>query len=234
MAYVCVFVQLIAFQVFHGLADMHAMRFMHRDVKPHNILIDFRESAWEDCHARGLPVPSKPRIPRVVLADLGLARSFADVDAAEARQKTNEVVTLWYRAPEVVLGSVAYGPAIDVWSLGCVLGELARCIPDGCPPLQSTSPTVRPSRNETYERLRLWTGSEDYGQLIRVFAYVRLLLCVGEGGVSRGSQTCQPCIGTVDACTDSAGRPPRSPGPEQWRCRRFRGTTRGPSSRSAR
>jgi serine/threonine protein kinase len=39
------------------------------------------------------------------------------------------VVTLWYRAPELLLGTEAYGPAIDCWALGCILGELLRGAP---------------------------------------------------------------------------------------------------------
>lgn len=56
------------------------------------------------------------------LADFGLARLYN----AEDRQRpyTNKVITLWYRPPELLLGEERYGPAIDVWSCGCILGEL--------------------------------------------------------------------------------------------------------------
>jgi serine/threonine protein kinase len=58
----------------------------------------------------------------VKLADFGLARLYS----AEDRQRpyTNKVITLWYRPPELLLGEERYGPAIDVWSCGCILGEL--------------------------------------------------------------------------------------------------------------
>lgn len=58
----------------------------------------------------------------VKLADFGLARLYN----AEDRQRpyTNKVITLWYRPPELLLGEERYGPAIDVWSCGCILGEL--------------------------------------------------------------------------------------------------------------
>jgi cell division cycle 2-like len=59
----------------------------------------------------------------IKLADFGMARQFSDPPPANL---TRLVVTLWYRAPELLLGAETYGPAVDVWSLGCVLGELAR------------------------------------------------------------------------------------------------------------
>ena len=54
------------------------------------------------------------------LADFGLARREKEQDP----QYTNKVVTLWYRAPELLLGSVKYGPSIDMWSVGCVYFNL--------------------------------------------------------------------------------------------------------------
>lgn len=63
-----------------------------------------------------------PSRGEVKLADFGLARLYS----AEDRQRpyTNKVITLWYRPPELLLGEERYGPAIDVWSCGCILGEL--------------------------------------------------------------------------------------------------------------
>lgn len=54
------------------------------------------------------------------LADFGLARDAEDRE----RPYTNKVITLWYRPPELLLGEEKYGPSIDVWSIGCILGEL--------------------------------------------------------------------------------------------------------------
>ena len=56
------------------------------------------------------------------LADFGLARLYNAKD--KDRPYTNKVITLWYRPPELLLGEERYGPAIDVWSCGCILGEL--------------------------------------------------------------------------------------------------------------
>lgn len=73
---------------------------MHRDLKPQNLLID---------HEGYLK-----------LADFGLARSFG----VPVRTFTHEVVTLWYRAPEILLGTKLYSTAVDVWSLGCIFAEM--------------------------------------------------------------------------------------------------------------
>jgi cell division cycle 2-like protein len=87
-------------QILSGTAYMHSKWFLHRDLKTSNILV----------HRTG----------RVALCDFGLARRFED----PPRVLTQLVVTLWYRAPELLFGEDRYGPAIDIWSLGCIFGEL--------------------------------------------------------------------------------------------------------------
>ncbi|XP_017782481.1 PREDICTED: cyclin-dependent kinase A-1-like [Nicrophorus vespilloides] len=87
-------------QLFEGLAYLHSHRILHRDLKPQNILID------KEGHIK--------------LADFGLSRCFM----VPIRAYTHEVVTLWYRAPELLLGSKMYGPGVDVWSLACIMAEM--------------------------------------------------------------------------------------------------------------
>ena len=94
-------VKSIIFQILSGLAHCHSRRVLHRDIKPHNILISTESLS-------------------VKLADFGLARAIC----SQASCYTQEVVTQWYRSPEVLLGVSDYTPAVDVWSAGCIMAEL--------------------------------------------------------------------------------------------------------------
>lgn len=88
------------YQLLRGIAYCHQHRVLHRDLKPQNLLIN-REGALK-------------------LADFGLARAFG----IPVRSYTHEVVTLWYRAPDVLMGSRKYSTPVDIWSVGCIFAEM--------------------------------------------------------------------------------------------------------------
>uniref|UniRef100_A0A5S6KSK6 Folliculin n=1 Tax=Xenopus tropicalis TaxID=8364 RepID=A0A5S6KSK6_XENTR len=93
-------VKCICFQLLTGLQYLHESFIVHRDLKVSNLLMTDK-----GC---------------VKIADFGLARAFS----IPAKQMTPKVVTLWYRAPELLLGSTTQTTAIDMWAVGCILAEL--------------------------------------------------------------------------------------------------------------
>jgi len=92
-------------QIAEGLAYCHSHGVLHRDMKPQNLLIDYEG--------------------HIKLADFGLARMFK----LPVRTFTHEVITLWYRPPEILLGSKFYNAPVDLWSLGCIFSEMLTKIP---------------------------------------------------------------------------------------------------------
>lgn len=88
-------------QILRGLRYLHANRIIHRDIKGANVLIN----------ENGV----------VKLADFGLARV---IHPGHKLSYTIRVVTLWFRAPEILLGYKNYSSKVDVWSVGCLFYEL--------------------------------------------------------------------------------------------------------------
>jgi len=91
-----------AYQCSCAIEHIHEHRIIHRDLKPQNVLIDVKSG-------------------RLKLADFGLARAYS----VPLRAYTHEVVTLWYRSIEILLGQAKYATPTDIWSLGCIVAEMA-------------------------------------------------------------------------------------------------------------
>ncbi|XP_027090832.1 cell division control protein 2 homolog C [Coffea eugenioides] len=96
-------IQSFLFQLCKGVAHCHSHGVLHRDLKPQNLLVDKEKGILK-------------------IADLGLGRAFT----VPLKSYTHEIVTLWYRAPEVLLGSTHYSTAVDMWSVGCIFAEMVR------------------------------------------------------------------------------------------------------------
>lgn len=90
-------------QLLCGVAFMHRNKIIHRDIKASNLLLN----------NQGM----------LKVADFGLSRFWNEVNAKAGRY-TNKVVTLWYRPPELLMGSTSYDFSVDIWSIGCIFAEL--------------------------------------------------------------------------------------------------------------
>ncbi|XP_070499366.1 uncharacterized protein Eip63E isoform X1 [Chironomus tepperi] len=110
-------IKLFLFQLLRGLNYCHKRRVLHRDVKPQNLLIS--------------------EVGELKLADFGLARA----KSVPSHTYSHEVVTLWYRPPDVLLGSTDYSTSLDMWGVGCIFIEMITGLP--------TFPGIR----DTYDQL---------------------------------------------------------------------------------
>jgi len=94
-------VQRYIYQLCMAIDWCHSNNVIHRDIKPENLLIDTSASVLKLC-------------------DFGFARTLAN----NAQELTDYVATRWYRAPELLLGSTNYDSSVDIWAIGCIMGEL--------------------------------------------------------------------------------------------------------------
>lgn len=108
-------------QTLLGLEYLHLNWILHRDLKPNNLLVN----------AAGV----------LKIGDFGLAKLYGSPN----RVNTHQVVTRWYRAPELLFGAKQYGTCIDMWAVGCILAELLLRVP-------------------------LFPGESDLDQLTKIFA----------------------------------------------------------------
>jgi cyclin-dependent kinase 2 len=116
-------IKMIMYQLVKGILHCHQRRIIHRDLKPQNLLVD-------------------PKSLRLRIADFGLARAFS----VPIRTLTHEIETLWYRAPEVLLGQKEYSLGVDMWAIGCIFAELV-------------------------EKKPLFMGDSEIDQIFKIFAF---------------------------------------------------------------
>lgn len=110
-------------QLLEGVIHCHNRRIIHRDLKPQNLLIDHSSEVLK-------------------LGDFGLARAFS----VPIRTLTHEIETLWYRAPEVLLGQKEYSLGVDVWAVGCIFAEF-------------------------HERKPIFVGDSEIDQIFKIFQF---------------------------------------------------------------
>ncbi|CDK27233.1 unnamed protein product [Kuraishia capsulata CBS 1993] len=149
-------VKCILLQLFEGIDYIHRKRYLHRDIKAANILIDTSGT--------------------LKIADFGLARVYYGPSPTRTRPGAGEheytglVSTRWYRAPELILGDKKYTTAIDMWSVGCVFGEMFT----GKPIMEGESDVhqgnlifqlVGPANDKTLPGYSNLPGSKTYGNL---------------------------------------------------------------------
>lgn len=112
--------QYLVYQLLAGMNYINSASVLHRDLKPSNLLIDIQTCNLQICDfglARGTTGQKD------AIEDAPVNQS-SNIEGSEEQEYTEYVVTRWYRAPEIMLGFHAYDQAIDMWSIGCIFGEM--------------------------------------------------------------------------------------------------------------
>lgn len=120
-------VKLYLYEMLQGIGYIHKHKILHRDLKPQNLLIN----------SNGV----------LKICDFGLARGYG----IPIRIYTNEVVTLWYRAPDILLGSKMYDTSVDIWSIGCIFAEM----------IMGTPMFIGKNENEQLDKIFTLLGTPD-------------------------------------------------------------------------
>ncbi|OIS98159.1 PREDICTED: cell division control protein 2 homolog C isoform X1 [Nicotiana attenuata] len=113
-------IQSFLYQLCKGVAHCHSHGVLHRSILVTGPLCFLQWDRLVDLKPQNLLVDKEKGILKI--ADLGLGRAFT----VPIKSYTHEIVTLWYRAPEVLLGSTHYSTAVDMWSVGCIFAEMVR------------------------------------------------------------------------------------------------------------
>ena len=169
------------YQLLKGTAFCHENRVLHRDLKPQNLLIN--------------------RKGELKIGDFGLARAFGvpvntfsnEVSRTftawqrSGNQRRDQVVTLWYRAPDVLMGSRTYSTSIDVWSCGCIFAEMISGVP-------------------------LFRGRDNQDQLLHIMRIIgtpddRTLRKIATEGVSCGCMRASRCETDILSTSTANGGP---------------------------
>ena len=158
-------VRSILFQLLNGLLYLHSNWVLHRDLKPANIMVTSKGE--------------------VRIGDLGLARLFYK-PLHNLYSGDKVVVTIWYRAPELLLGSKHYTPAVDLWAVGCIFAELLSLRPifKGEEAKMDSKKTVPFQKNQMQKIVEIlgmptkdkWPGlihQGEFSQLQTLSSYVR-------------------------------------------------------------
>ncbi|KAL7539891.1 hypothetical protein ACHAXR_009685 [Thalassiosira sp. AJA248-18] len=151
-------IQYITYQLLKALKYIHSAKLLHRDIKPSNILVDSKCS--------------------IKLCDFGLCRSISSDELPENLVLTDYIATRWYRSPEILMGSRKYTEGIDLWSAGCILGEMFRSRPliPGPSTMGQVEKIFELTGNPTAKDVKSWQSTFATAMLENVHAKSRVRL----------------------------------------------------------